>query len=64
MADDYAGGYFNAVVKDAISQLKKNGSTVVFNQDQVDAIRKVFPDIKVKEDDGFYYIRRNYAKEE
>ena len=58
MTEEYAGGYFNAVVKDAIHEIKKNGSAVVFSRDQVKAIEKEIPDIEVKEDDGFYYIRR------
>lgn len=58
MTEEYTGGYFSAVVKDAIREIKKNGTTVVFNRDQVSAIEKEIPNIEVKEDDGFYYIRR------
>jgi len=62
MTEDYAGSYFNAVVKDAIHEIQKNGSAVVFYKDQVEAVRKVIPNITVKEDDGFFYIRRNNDK--
>lgn len=62
MTEEYAGGYFNAVVKDAINEIKKNGSAVVFSRDQVKAIQKEIPNIEVKEDDGFYYIRRTNDK--
>lgn len=58
MTDEYTGGYFNAVVKDAIREIKKNGSTIVFSRDQVSAVEKEIPNIEVKENDGFYYIRR------
>lgn len=58
MTDEYEGGYFNAVVKDAIREIKSNGSTIVFSRDQVRAIEIKIPDIEVREDKGFYYIRR------
>lgn len=58
MTDEYEGGYFNAVVKDAIREIKSNGSTIVFSRDQVRAIEIKIPDIEVREDGGFYYIRR------
>ena len=58
MTDEYEGGYFNAVVKDAIREIKSNGSTIVFSRDQVRAIEIKIPDIEVREDEGFYYIRR------
>ena len=54
--DDYEGSYFTSVVKDAISQLKKVGSAVVFSKDQLDYILKKLPQAKSKFDDGFYYI--------
>lgn len=58
MIEEYTGGYFSVVVKDAIREIKKNGTAIVFSRDQVSAIEKEIPNIEVKEDDGFYYIRR------
>lgn len=47
--------YFKNVVKDAISELKNRGSTVVFFQEQVDAIEQIF-DIELNvEFDGTFY---------
>lgn len=47
--------YFKNVVKDAISELKSRGNTVVFFQEQVDAIEQIF-DIELNvEFDGTFY---------
>jgi len=62
VSDEYYGGYFNSVVKDAISELKKKGSAVVFYKEQVEAVLKVVK-AEVKEVDGIFYLRRVYGKE-
>lgn len=47
--------YFKNVVKDAISELESQGTTVVFFQEQVDAIEQIF-DIELNvEFDGTFY---------
>lgn len=40
--------YFKAVVKDAISDLKHNGSAFVFFQEQVDAVKSIMKDINIQ----------------
>lgn len=47
--------YFKNVVKDAISELKNRGSTVVFFQEQVDAIENLFDKELSVEFDGTFY---------
>lgn len=53
--------YFKIVVKDAISDLKHNGSTFVFFQEQVDAIKNIMKDtnIKVYYDGTFFKLTLN-----
>ena len=40
--------YFKMIVKDAISDLKHNGSAFVFFQEQVDAIKNIMKDINIQ----------------
>lgn len=40
--------YFKIVVKDAISDLKHNGSAFVFFQEQVDAVKSIMKDINIQ----------------
>lgn len=47
--------YFKNVVKDAISELKSRGNTVVFFQEQVDAIENLFDKELSVEFDGTFY---------
>lgn len=47
--------YFKNVVKDAISELKNRGNTVVFFQEQVDAIENLFDKELSVEFDGTFY---------
>lgn len=53
--------YFKMIVKDAISDLKHNGSAFVFFQEQVDAIKSIMKDtnIKVYYDDTFFKLTLN-----
>jgi hypothetical protein len=49
--------YFKNVVKDAIDDLKHNRRAYVFYQEQVDAVIQTFKGkIKVKEEEGVYYL--------
>lgn len=47
--------YFKNVVKDAISELESQGTTVVFFQEQVDAIENLFDKELNVEFDGTFY---------
>lgn len=47
--------YFKNVVKDAISELESRGNTVVFFQEQVDAIESLFDKELNVEFDGTFY---------
>ena len=40
--------YFKIVVKDAISDLKHNGSAFVFFQEQVDAVKSIMKDTNIQ----------------
>ena len=49
--------YFKTVVKDALNDLKNNGSAFVFFQEQVDALREMIDkEIEVKYDGTFFRI--------
>lgn len=49
--------YFKNVVKDAIEELKGKGSTYVFFQEQVDAVKQIInKEVKVSFDGTFYKI--------
>ena len=51
-------GYFNAIIRDAIHELKgkKYSYAVVFSIEQVEEVRKVIKNIKVREKEGLFYI--------
>ena len=53
--------YFKVVVKDAINDLKHQGSAFVFFQEQVDAIKNIMKDtnIKVYYDGTFFKLTLN-----
>ena len=53
--------YFKIVVKDAISDLKHNGSAFVFFQEQVDAVKSIMKDknIQVHYDGTFFKLTLN-----
>ena len=49
--------YFKNVVKDAIEELKGKGSTYVFFQEQVDAVKQIInKEVEVSFDGTFYKI--------
>lgn len=49
--------YFKSVVKDALNDLKHNGSAFVFCGEQVQAVKDEYKgELIVKEDDGFYKL--------
>ena len=49
--------YFKNVVKDAIEELKGKGSTYVFFQEQVDAVKQIInKEVEVTFDGTFYKI--------
>lgn len=56
--------YFKAVVKDAISDLKHNGSAFVFFQEQVDAVKSIMKDINIQVhyDGTFFRLTLNKEK--
>lgn len=50
-------GYFRAIVKDAIKDLKHNKRAFVFYIEQVDAIKQEYDkEIEVVEEDGYFYL--------
>ena len=53
--------YFKMIVKDAISDLKHNGSAFVFFQEQVDAVKSIMKDtnIQVHYDGTFFKLTLN-----
>lgn len=52
------GSYFNSFMKEVERELKKGKTYYVFNQEQVDYIKEIFKDkkIKVKIEDNIYYL--------
>ncbi len=49
--------YFKNVVKDAVEELKYKGTTYVFFQEQVDAVKQIInKEVKVNFDGTFYKI--------
>lgn len=49
--------YFKNVVKDAVEELKDKGTTYVFFQEQVDAVKQIInKEVKVSFDGTFYKI--------
>lgn len=49
--------YFKNVVKDAVEDLKYKGTTYVFFQEQVDAVKQIInKEVKVNFDGTFYKI--------
>ena len=49
--------YFKNVVKDAVEDLKYKGTTYVFFQEQVDAVKQIInKEVKVSFDGTFYKI--------
>lgn len=52
------GGYFNSFMREVERELKKGKTYYVFNQEQVDYIKEIFKDkkIKVKIEDNIYYL--------
>ena len=49
--------YFKNVVKDAVEDLKYEGTTYVFFQEQVDAVKQIInKEVKVNFDGTFYKI--------
>lgn len=56
--------YFKIVVKDAISDLKYKGSTFVFFQEQVDAVKSVMKDINIQVHYDGTFFKLTLNKEE
>lgn len=52
------GSYFNSFMREVERELKKGKTYYVFNQEQVDYIKEIFKDkkIKVKIEDNIYYL--------
>ena len=49
--------YFRSIVKDAVEDLETKGSTYVFFQEQVDAVKQMInKEVKVSFDGTFYKI--------
>lgn len=49
--------YFKAVVRDAIEELKKEGYAYLFTYNQIEEVKKRFPNAIIKEEEGIFYIR-------
>ena len=56
--------YFKIVVKDAISDLKYNGSAFVFFQEQVDAVKNIMKDINIQVHYDGTFFKLTLNKEE
>ena len=56
--------YFRIVVKDAISDLKHNGSAFVFFQEQVDAVKSIMKDINIQVHYDGTFFKLTLNKEE
>ena len=56
--------YFKGVVKDAISDLKHEGSAFVFFQEQVDAVKNIMKDINIQVHYDGTFFRLTLNKEE
>lgn len=56
--------YFKIVVKDAISDLKYNGSAFVFFQEQVDAVKSIMKDINIQVHYDGTFFKLTLNKEE
>lgn len=56
--------YFKMIVKDAISDLKHNGSAFVFFQEQVDAIKNIMKDINIQVHYDGTFFKLTLNKEE
>ena len=56
--------YFKSVVKDAISDLKHNGSAFVFFQEQVDAVKSIMKDINIQVHYDGTFFKLTLNKEE
>lgn len=56
--------YFKIVVKDAISDLKHNGSAFVFFQEQVDAVKSIMKDINIQVHYDGTFFKLTLNKEE
>lgn len=52
------GSYFTSFMREVERELKKGKTYYVFNQEQVDYIKEIFKDkkIKVKIEDNIYYL--------
>lgn len=57
MLDENNGSYFNAIVRDALNQLQKVGSAIVFSYEQANTVKEKMPSVEYHEDDGFYYLK-------
>ena len=55
--------YFKIVVKDAISDLKHQGSAFVFFQEQVDAVKSIMKDTNIQVDYDGTFFRLTLYKE-
>ena len=56
--------YFKSVVKDALSDLKHNGSAFVFFQEQVDAVKSIMKDINIQVHYDGTFFKLTLNKEE
>ena len=56
--------YFKIVIKDAISDLKHNGSAFVFFQEQVDAVKNIMKDINIQVHYDGTFFKLTLNKEE
>ena len=65
MIDTLEGNsYFKIVVRDAISDLKHNGSAFVFFQEQVHAVKSIMKDINIQVHYDGTFFKLTLNKEE
>lgn len=56
--------YFKIVVKDAVNDLKHQGSAFVFFQEQVDAVKNIMRNVNIQVDYDGTFFRLTLNKEE
>lgn len=65
--DDWSRNYFGSVVKEAVKDLKRGREAYVFSPEQIQAVKDVvakstklgfsIKDIRIIEDEGFFYMK-------
>lgn len=55
--------YFDAFIKECIRDLKKSGTTIVYFENQIDELKKTYPNLKIRNiRDEYFEISLNKIK--